>query len=114
MKTKELIRLLQAADPSGEIECVVNNIDIYSVYRNEAYWDGRAQILIRDEKKSPCYNVVGAKVKQSGWKIQIMPLSIEDVLIDYPEMPVDLSEVSAHSLADWERSIAAWRKGEDA
>jgi hypothetical protein len=93
MKTKDLIRELQEADPSGEIEVCVNNVDIFCVTTEPAYWDGRLQLLVRDEKLKPYFDVVGGKYVTSGSKVVIQPMSITDVLWDNPEAPVDYSEL---------------------
>lgn len=93
MKTKELIRQLQDADPSGENEVCVGNSDIHFVDVLPAYYDGRLQVLIRDETKSN-YNIVGAKLVSNGVKVVIVPLSIFDALWNDPDMPIDYSECS--------------------
>jgi hypothetical protein len=95
MKTKKLIELLNEADPTGEIECCVDNHDIYIVERLPAYWDGRLQVLIRDET-SPWYNVTGAKITSRGDKIKLRTLSIDEAIWNDPELPVDLSECTDH------------------
>lgn len=116
MKSKELIQLLQKADPTGEIEVFVDNIDIFTVHQEEMYWNGKPQLLIRDPSKRPYFDVVGGKICYIGKKVTIKTLSIEDLLFEKANMPditVDLSEVPEYSKADWERQIAAWRKGEE-
>lgn len=105
MKTKELIRRLQEADPSGEVECCVGNLDILFVSKEPAYYDGRLQVLERDASKEPYYNVVGAKIVGSGAKMQIHTLSIEDALVDHPDMPV---ECDANASAYGE-AVERWR-----
>jgi hypothetical protein len=92
MKTKELIRLLKKADPSGEEECCVENQDIFSVEPWPAYYDGRLQVLSRDPKIKPFYNVVSGKYVDKGTKIMITPLSIEDAIFENPELPVDIPD----------------------
>jgi len=84
MKTKELIKRLQDADPSGEIECCVGNQDIYFISQEPSYYDGALQVLIHDEKlRDKCWSIVGAKIiRTSQPKIQIHILSIQDVLFD--------------------------------
>jgi hypothetical protein len=76
MKTKELIRLLQEQDPSGELECCVYNVDIHCVECLPAFYDGSLQVLKRDHSKNPYYNVIGAAYVDQGHKIVIKPLSI--------------------------------------
>jgi len=84
MKTKELIRQLQEADPSGEIECCIDNADIFFVERLPAYYDGRLQTLKRDKNGQ----ITGAKVISKGDKIKIYPLSIQEHFLDNPELEV--------------------------
>lgn len=104
MKTKELIRLLNEEDPTGEEEVCVGNTDIHFVECLGAYYDGPSQVLERDESKSPYYNIVGAKYKSQGKKIQIHTLSIKDAISNHhnkmkpDEMfPVDYSELSDYN-----------------
>jgi len=91
LKTKELIRRLQEADPSGEEECVIGNQDIHFVACEEAYWDGCAEVLIRDED-CKYYNIVGAKVVSKGRKIIIRPLSIESAIYNNEDLPVEYDD----------------------
>lgn len=111
MKTKELIRRLQEEDPEGEAECCIGNADILFVEKVPAFYDGRLQVLIRDEKLKPFYDVVGAKITGHGEKVFIVKHSIEDMLLDDPELPVDLSEVIQPQWKEWcERDVEMWRK----
>jgi len=88
MKTKRLIELLQKEDPSGEIEVSVGNQDIHYLQRLEAYWDGCLEVLKRDET-SEYYNITGAKIVSEGLKICIMPLSIEDAIMNDVNLPIE-------------------------
>lgn len=90
MKTKELIRQLQAADPTGEEEVSVGNVDIHFVDREPAYYDGCLQVLVRDENNK-FYNITGAKLVSRGSKVVIHTLSITDALWDNAELPIDYS-----------------------
>ncbi len=82
MKTKTLVQLLNEADPSGEIECCVGNVDIHFVERLPGYYDGAYQVLTRDENQKEYYNITGGKYIREGQKIQIHTLSIQDILED--------------------------------
>jgi len=93
VKTKKVIELLQKADPSGENEVCVDNMDIYSIHSEPAYWNGTQQVLERNES-DPGYNVVSAKYKTSGTKIVIQPLSILDAICNEPYLQIDYSELS--------------------
>lgn len=99
MKTKELIRKLQEADPSGEIECCVGNVDIHFVSREPAYWDGPLQVLTRDETNTKDYNIVGGQYIRSGYKIQIHTLEISDIFDD-PNVVINYSMVGEAALIE--------------
>lgn len=106
MKTKRLIELLQKADPEGEAECCVGNQDIFTVYPEPAYWDGRLQVLKRDES-NPYYNVIGAQITGAGTKISIRTLSIEDAIFENPELPVEIVHTQPER---YQAAITAWRE----
>jgi len=91
LKTKELIRQLQEADPSGELECAIGgNVDIISVYALPAYYDGYLEILERDHSKDPYYNICGAIITGEGSKVRIDPYSVEDAIFDNVDLPVKI------------------------
>lgn len=87
MKTRDLIAALQEADPSGEIECCVGNVDIHFVSREPSYYDGPLQVLKRDST-TEYYNIIGAEYRRSGSKVQIHTLSIDSAIFNDEEMPV--------------------------
>ena len=89
MKTKDLIKLLQEADPEGEIECCIGNCDIVGVDPMPAYWDGRLQIIERNKDGT----AIGAKYTTKGSKIKICSLPISELIFDYPEIPINYSEL---------------------
>ena len=99
MKTNELIRQLQLADPGGELEACVDNIDIHFVSREPAYYDGKLEVLIRDPKEK-YYNICGAEFRREGYKIQIQTLSIRDALWENPDLPITGSH---YDLEKWRR-----------
>lgn len=82
MKTKELIRILQELDPSGEVEVNAGGGDIYSAETLPAYWDGALNVLIRDPSKSPYYDVIGMEEIRGGDKIRLNIMSLDDVIFD--------------------------------
>lgn len=98
MKGKELIKLLQEIDPTGEIEVSVGNIDIWDVHQEPAYWDGKLQLLVHDESKKPYFDIVGGKYVVSGSKIVITPMSITEVLWSDPEAVIDYSELETNTV----------------
>lgn len=113
MKTKDLIAMLQKEDPSGEVEVCVNNHDIYFAEMMEAYWDGKLQLIVRDESKKPYYHIVGAKVVATGAKIKLHTMGVEDIIENDPDIPVDLSDLEKHSpysYGDWKKRVEDWRK----
>lgn len=107
MKTKDLIAELQEADPSGELEVCVENVDIFTVTTEPAYWDGRLQVLKRDPAKKPYYDVVGGKYTSKGSKVVISPMSITDLLWSDPDAEIDYSEVGNPDSAE------RYRKSDD-
>lgn len=114
MKTKELIRLLQQEDPSGEIECCVGNLDIHFISREPAYYDGALQVLTRDETETKYYNIIGGKYLRTGEKIQFHTMSISDILDD-PKATVDYSQLGSKDLEKRykesdDKTRAQWRK----
>ena len=94
MTTAELIKLLQEIDPEGNTHVSIGNKDILFVDTEPAYWDGCLQILIKDKKLSPYYDVIGAKYISEGSKVVIHPLSIKEAIWDDPDMPVEYDEYS--------------------
>jgi hypothetical protein len=103
MKTKTLIELLQKADPTGEEEVCVGNVDIHFVDVLPAYWDGNLQVLERDENKK-YYNIIGAKYRRSGSKIVINTLSIADAICNDVDLPVDYSGLSESQQATYKQA----------
>ena len=110
MKTKELIRQLQEADPTGEEEVCVGNTDIHFVEVLPAYYDGRLQVLKRDETCN-YYNIIGAEFVAEGKKIAIHPLSIKDAIFNDPNLPVSFERcdscMNCEYLKEW---VEDWRK----
>ena len=96
MKSKELIKQILEADPSGELEVIAGGIPIYFVDREPAYYDGPLKALIQD-KSLRYYNITGFKYSHKGFKIRLHLMDIEDVLLNNPDLPVDISEVTEHS-----------------
>lgn len=86
VKTKELIRQLREADPSGELQCNVNGIDILYVVPKEGYWDGPHEILHLDEDGS-C-RVAYAETSTKGTKVDLRTWSIEDEIYANPDVPI--------------------------
>lgn len=108
MKSKELIEQLLKADPNGEFEVVAAGIPIYFASRQPAYYDGALKILIQD-KTSEHYNITGFKYTHQGNKIQLHLMDIDDVLLNDPDLLVDISEVTEHSKDRISKSVEETR-----
>jgi len=90
VKTKKLIELLQEADPSGELECVIGCDDVFDVTEMESYWDGTPALLVRDPTRDGYYDVTGLFLPGSGApnKIRIDALSATSALLTQPDLTV--------------------------
>ncbi len=111
MKSKELIRRLQEADPEGEMEVCVGNVDIYFVEKKAAYWDGNLQVLQHDEaKRGKQWSIIGLKIFEKGSKLDLNCVDAESLIYDKPDIDVDLSDLSEDPRQRWQERIANWRK----
>lgn len=101
MKTRELIRQLQELDPSGDVECCVGNVDIIYVQKLPAYYDGRLQVLKRDDRGG--FNVRGVDFRRSGQKIDIATYSCHDGVSDDADFEVtgDVSDYYREQIEKW-------------
>lgn len=111
MKTKDLIAALKEADPTGELEVCVRNVDILGVWTDPAYYDGCLQVLKRDEE-GEFDHTLGAEFRSSGHKVVIHDMSIRDALLDAPEMPIaydgPYAERNYSDVVDeWRREVRA-------
>ncbi len=105
MKTKDLIKLLQETDPSGELQCSVNGVDIYFAQVKAGYWDGVYQVLIKEKDKC---NVIGAEYRSDGDKLCIETYSIKDAMLDDPNIPVKVVDCFCNK--QMQKTINKWRK----
>lgn len=97
MKTKDLIKLLQEEDPSGETEVVIDDgRDIFYLDTLPGYWDGNYTTLIRDSSKKPYYDIIGAKYRSDGTKIKIKGMSWEDVLENDPDFSIEVIDIGVY------------------
>ena len=110
MIVKELIKQLQEADPTGELPVCVGNYDIYLVDCMPAYYDGTLQQLVRDESIIKGYNVVGAKFIANGFKVSIVSESIEDAILENPELPVEYAGYLNDGDKYYKRDVEEWRE----
>jgi hypothetical protein len=107
MQVRELIRLLQEADPTGDEQVSVGNSDIHFVGVEPGYWDGCLQVLKRDDA-CEYYNIVGAEFRSNCKKIVINALSIRDALFNDPAMPVTYD--GDYAREHYDELVAIWRK----
>jgi hypothetical protein len=88
MKTKELIKLLQEEDPTGETDVCVGNLPITYVCIEPAYYDGRLQRILDNNK---------GEYVSAGSKVVINYTSFSDIVIDNQEFEIDYSALGDHS-----------------
>lgn len=115
MKTKELIRLLNIEDPSGDMEVCVENIDIFYIETLPSYYDGPQEILIRDSKLEPYYDITGGIINYKGKKIVIKTLSLESVVFEDPTAPIEIKGIGDKSrirkkINKWKEESLKWQK----
>ncbi len=109
MKTKDLIKQLQEADPSGEEVVCVGNTPIYYVDSLPGYYDGCARDLIQDpELIGKSYSIIGGRIISTGMKISIKTYDIDDMLYDNPEAPVEFD--GPYAQRHYESSVEKWRE----
>jgi hypothetical protein len=108
MKTKDLIALLQRVDPSGELHvCMQDNSDVYDAHKIPAFWEGRQDILVRDDS-NPFFNVQGGIVNGTGDKVILSGMSIETALCHKPSMPVLI--LGGDVTGEYAARIQRWRE----
>ena len=108
MKTKKVIELLQKLDPEGNDEVTVCSRDIIDILPSPAYYDGSLEVLERDETLSDVaeFQIVKGIMVSSGRKIVIIPMSIEEALLDNPELPIEVESPNEWRLM----LIEKWRE----
>ena len=77
LKTRELIKALQDADPGGDNEVVVGGNPISFVHKYPGYFYG------------PYYNVIGYRFTRADDKVRIHTMDLEDVLLEDPSSKVE-------------------------
>lgn len=90
-------------DPTGEQECCIENLDIFTIDLLPAYYDGPLQVLIRDTT-CPYYNIKSAKYIVSGSKIVLRPLSITDAICNDTQLQIDYSNLSKPTQEQYKKS----------
>jgi hypothetical protein len=88
MKTSELIRRLQEADPTGELECVVDaTADVLFVEPAPYYYDGTPWIAVRDQHVYG-YNVTGLRLLSEP-KLILRTFDPVLALVDDPNLKIE-------------------------
>lgn len=90
MRTLDFITLLQKEDPNNECEVLVGSHPVRFVEHLPYYYDGRAEFIERNEKNT----VIKAGYKAGGYKLKIHYDTLEDVLIDNPDVELELSGIT--------------------
>lgn len=86
MKSKELIKLLQAIDPTGDAEVFSGDGDIYTAVKLPYYYDGRPDILIKKEGVAGLSGVLGIReITDTDSKIYLYTMNLEDFVADFWE-----------------------------
>lgn len=106
MKTKELIRLLKEADPSGEEEVSIGNRDIAYVENLPSFYDG-CQVVFDRVQDGCSYDIERAIVRANGRKIKIATLDIDDVLWSKCDLIVEYD--SDYARSQYESSVEEMR-----
>ena len=91
------------------MECCIQNADIHYVDVEPAYWDGRLQVLVRDEN-TRYYNIIGAKYISKGEKLNICPLSISGAIFNNEHLPVSYDELQESWRERYQKSVEENRK----
>jgi len=111
MKSKILIKLLQEADPSGELEVVVpteeGNVDIFFVESKAGYWDGSYHVMERDWSNK-YYNIIGAQYRSDGVKLCLKTISIQDALFSNIDLPITVVDTFLEKTM--QKQVDEWRE----
>ena len=108
MKVSELIKELTELDPNDECILCVSNHPISSIERLPYYWDGRLELIERDYTHTP----IKAGYKAGGCKISFHYNTLEDALIDNPEVELDLSGITYQNKVEerYLKQIEEWKR----
>jgi hypothetical protein len=106
MRTSELIKQLQKADPKDECTVCVSNSPVNGVDRQPWYYDGRLEYIERDKVTNKPIKI---GYKGGSDKIVIHCDSIEGALYDYPEAQLELSGITYKNQVD-ERHLTYLKK----
>jgi hypothetical protein len=90
MKVSELIKELQELDPNDECQVCVGNSPLRWVERLPWYYDGRMTFIEYDTRSIP----IKGGYPNHGSKIMFHYDTLEDALMDNPDMELDLSGIT--------------------
>lgn len=107
MKTRDLVAMLERADPTGELQVCVGGHDIHFADAVPGHFDGTYEVLVRDPGRRG-YDIVGAEIRSSGMKIVLRTLPVELALLDDPAMPVAFD--GEHARLHGGERVARWRR----
>jgi hypothetical protein len=106
MKTHEFIAMLWDADPKNECEVSVGNDPVRFVDRQPYYYDGRLKYVEYDDNN----RAVKCGFRNTFPKVKIFYDTLEDVIVDNPEVEVDLSGYGSHDLDAFLAKVENWRQ----
>jgi hypothetical protein len=108
MKTSELIKLLQKEDPDDQCFVCIDNHPVSGVGSMAYYWDGRLESVVRDENHLP----IKAGYPSGVRKMKIFYDSLEEALMDNPNVELDLSGITYNGTVSERHmaSIESWKK----
>ena len=108
MRTSALIKLLQEADPNDECQVCISNHPVKNVDRMPYYYDGRLEFVERDEHHEP----IKIGYRAGGHKIKIQYDTLEDALIEKPDVELDLTGITYNGKVNesYMVSIREWQK----
>ncbi len=91
MKSSELIKRIQAIDPSGQMDVCIGNVGVTDVYTSPATEHGWYQVVNRPPNGS-----ITAKYIGQGRKLVLHTTSISEILRDYPNTEVEVVGEDSH------------------
>lgn len=95
MKTNDLIKLLQKEDPDNICDVCVGNHPVYFVESQPYYYDGRQEFVERQDGLP-----IRGGYPSGTRKIKIHYDTLEDALLDNPNMELDLSGITYEGKVD--------------
>lgn len=114
MKTKELVKQLILADPDGEAEVCVDNVDIIDVDGPmPTYYDGQFVQIVIDTNLARVVDGRGvSKVmpRTSGSKIKLRTMDAEEAFLDNPEAELIQDTYNPDREHQWLETVKKYRE----